>query len=90
MQFRQILRALGKKPEGKVKLRELLFKNRQRLTEREYWIIEFIYLKRLSIENVANKFNLSKGYFHSVLNIALTRFETLIDDKEMREIIETI
>lgn len=90
MQFRQILRALGKKPQGKVKLRSILFKNRHRLSEREYWIIAYTYLERLSNENVADKLNLSISHFYTNLNIALTRLETLIDDKEMREIVEML
>lgn len=90
MQFRQILRTLGKKTQGKVKLRSILFKNRHRLSEREYWIITYTYLERLSNENVADKLNLSISHFYSNLNIALTRLETLIGDKEMREIIEML
>lgn len=90
MQFRQILRALGKKPKGKVKLRSILFKNRHRLSERDYWLIAYTYLERLSNENVADKLNLSISYFYTQLNIALAKFETLIDDKEMREIIEML
>lgn len=90
MNFRQILRVLCKNNKGKVTLRELLFKNRHRLTERDYLIIELVYLKRLSNENVADKLNLSISHFYTNFNIALTRLETLIDDKEMREIVEML
>jgi len=44
MQFKQILRALGKTNKGRVKLREILFKNRRRMTEREFWNLEYTYL----------------------------------------------
>lgn len=90
MNFRQILRILCKKNEGKIKLRELLFKNRRRLTEQDYLIIENIYLNQLSNNEVAKIVNLSPSYFYTILNMSLIKFETLIDDKEMREIIEKL
>lgn len=90
MQFRQILRALGKTLKGKVKLREILFRNRHRLSEREFWILEYTYLEKLSTYNVSDKLGLSNSHYHNVLNTALTKFETLISDTEKLEIIETI
>lgn len=90
MQFRQILRALGKTLKGRVKLREILFRHRHRMTDREFWILEYTYLERLSTFNVADKLGVSSTQYHSVLNIALSKFEILIDDNTLREIIEII
>lgn len=90
MQFRQILRALGKTLKGRVKLRELLFRNRHRMTDREFWILEYTYLEKLSTFNVSEKLGLSSSHYHNVLNMALTKFETLISDAEMREIVEML
>lgn len=90
MQFRQILRALGKSLKGKVKLREILFKNRHRMTEREFWILEYTYLEKLSTFNVSDKLGLSNSHYHNVLNTALTKLETLISDTEKLEIIEML
>ncbi len=90
MQFRQILRALRKTNKGRAKLREILFKNRHRMTEREFWILEYTYLEKLSTFNVSDKLGLSSSQYHSVLNAALAKFEVLIDDITLREIIEII
>mgnify|MGYP003294933520 CR=1 FL=1 len=90
MQLRQILRALGKTTKGKVKLREILFRQRHRLLEREFWILEYTYLEKLSVENVREKLALSSSHYHNVLNMALSKFETLIDDNTMRSIIELL
>lgn len=90
MQFRQILRALGKTPKGKAKLREILFRRRHKMTDRDFWIIQYTYLEKLSTFNVSNKLGLSNSHYHNVLNSALAKFETLISDIEIREIIEMI
>lgn len=90
MQFRQILRALGKTLKGKVKLREILFRNRHRLTEREFWILEYTYLEKLSTYNIADKMGLSNSHYHNVLNMALTKFEALMSDSEKLQIIEML
>lgn len=90
MQFRQILRALGKTTRGKTKLREILFRQRHRMSEREFWILEYTYLEKLSTYNVSDKLGLSNSHYHNVLNNALTKFETLISDTEKLEIIEII
>lgn len=90
MQFRQILRALGKTPKGKVKLRQILFKHRHKMREREFWILEYTYLEKLSTFNVSDKLGLSSSHYHNVLNMALTKLETFIDDITMREIVEMI
>lgn len=90
MQFRQILRALGKTFQGRTKLREILFKNRHRMTDREFWILEYTYLEKLSTLNVSDKLGLSSSHYHNILNLSLTKFETLINDAEMREIVEML
>lgn len=90
MQFRQILRALGKNLNGRVKLREKLFKNRHRMTDREFWILEYTYIEKLSTINVADKLGLSRSHYHNLINSALTKFETLLNDTEIREIVEMI
>jgi len=90
MQFRQILRALGKTFKGRTKLREILFKHRHKMTEREFWILEYTYIEKLSTFNVSDKLGLSSSHYHNVLNMALTKFETLIDDVTIREIVEMI
>lgn len=90
MQFRQILRALGKTLKGKVKLREILYQNRHKMTEREFWILEYTYLEKLSTFNVSDKLGLSNSHYYCVLNTALGKFEGLINDTTLREIIEII
>lgn len=90
MQFRQISRALGKTLKGRTKLREILFKNRHRMNEREFWILEYTYLEKLSTYNVSDKLGLSNSHYHNVLNMALTKFEALMPDSEKLEIIEML
>lgn len=90
MQFRQILRALGKTPKGKAKLREILYRYRHKMTNREFWLLEYTYLEKLSTFNVSDKLGLSSSHYHSVLNAALGKFEGLIDDTTVRQIIEMI
>lgn len=90
MQTRQILRALGKTPKGKIKLREILYKNRYRLTAREFNILEYTYINRLSTFDVSEKIGVSSSHYHNVLNAALSKFEGLIDDIIMREILTLI
>lgn len=90
MQIRQILRALGKTTKGKVKLREILFKNRHRMTEREFWILEYTYLEKLSTFNVSDKLGLSNSHYHNVLNMALAKFESFVDKNLLLELIQII
>lgn len=90
MQFRQILRALGKSSKGKIKLREILFKNRHRMQEREFWILQYTYLEKLSTYNVADKLGFASTQYHTVLNTALAKLEVLVDDITLREIVELI
>lgn len=90
MQFRQILRALGKTPKGKAKLREILYKYRHKMTNREFWLLEYTYINRLPTFDVSDKLGLSSSHYHCVLNAALGKFEGLIDDTTLRGIVEII
>ncbi|MCM1339777.1 MAG: DUF1492 domain-containing protein [Muribaculaceae bacterium] len=90
MQFRQILRTLGKTPKGKVKLREILYKNRHRMTAREFNILEFTYINQLSTLDVSDKIGLATTQYHNVLNTALAKLEVLIDNITLREIVEIL
>lgn len=90
MQFRQILRALGKTSKGRVKLRQILFKHRHKMSDREFWILEYTYLEKLSTFNVSDKLGLSSSHYHNVLNTSLAKLETFIDDVTIREIIEIL
>lgn len=90
MQFRQILRTLGKKPKGRNKLREILFRHRHKMTDREFWILEYTYVERLSTFNVSDKLSLSSSHYHNILNSALAKFETLIDNTTLRDIVEIL
>lgn len=90
MQFRQILRKLCNTPRGKAKFQELLVKYRHRMTEREYGFLEDIYYKKLPILDVAYKYGLSISHFYCVLNPVLVKFETLLSDTEIRQIVEFI
>lgn len=88
MQLRQILRRLGSKYGGKDKIRELLNKKLYRLKQRDYDILAYVYIEKLSVENVRNKLGLSESHYHNVLNIALEKLEALITDAEHRELTE--
>lgn len=88
MHLRKILRALGKTPKGKVKLREILFKQRYRLAERELQLLEYTYLEKLSVENIVEKLSLSNSHYFNLINMALSKLEALIDDATMREIVD--
>lgn len=78
MRFRQILRALGKTEKGKAKLSALLYENKHKLNNREYWLLKYTYVEQLSRDTVAGKFALSTSHYHNAMNNALTRFETLV------------
>ena len=90
MQLRQILRRLGSKYNGKAKIRELLDKKLYRLKQRDYDILAYAYIEKLSVENIRNKLGMSESHYHNALNIALEKLEALITDAEHRELIELI
>lgn len=88
MQLRQILRRLGSKYSGKAKIRELLDKKLYRLKPRDYDILAYAYIEKLSVENIKNKLGMSESLYHNALNIALEKLEALITDAEHRELTE--
>lgn len=45
------------------------------LTEREYWLMKYCYIKDLMVENICPRLALSRPYYHIVKNIALTKIE---------------
>lgn len=90
MQLRQILRRLGSKYSGKDKIRELLDKKLYRLKQRDYDILAYAYIEKLSVENISIKLGFSESHYHNVLNIALEKLEALISDSEYRELIGII
>lgn len=90
MQLRQILRALGKKPLGKAKVLEILKSAKPKLTEREFWLLEYTYYERLSVFNICDKLNISSSYYQHLMNTALGKLEIIIDDATLRQMIEII
>ena len=90
MQLRQILRALGKKTQGKAKILEILKAAKPKLNEREYWLLEYTYYEKLSVFNICDKLNLSSSYYQHLMNTALGKLSVIIDDTTLREMIEII
>lgn len=86
MQLRQILKELGKTPTGKAKILDVLKRRRNKLGEC-FWLLEYAYYERLSVENICKKLFLSKSDYHNKLNCALERLDVLIDDTTHREMI---
>lgn len=90
MNFRQVLKCLRKTYKGKAKVREVLEKVKNKLDRRDYDIIQYSFIEKLSNLNVANKIGLSSSHYQSVLNTTLAKFELLVDDKTFREMIELV
>ena len=90
MQFRQILRALGKNQKGKIHLAKLLARYKTRMTDREFQILNLTYIKKLPAFDVADKLGFSNSHYHNVLNPALAKFEAFIDDVSLREIVDIL
>lgn len=90
MQFRQILRALGKTPKGRAKLSEVLFQYRHKFSDREFWLIKYTYLEKLSVMNVSEKLSLSRSHYHSLMNSSLSKFETLVGINGLLEFIKIV
>ena len=88
MQFRQILRKLGKTKQGKIKLREILDRYKHRLTQREYDILYMTYLKRELIGKICRELHFCRTSYFSFLNTTLTKLETLLSDTTIREIVQ--
>ena len=90
MQLRQILRGLSKTYKGRTKIRELLARYKAKLTDNEFWVINYTYAQEESITNVCELLGLSKTLYHNVLNTSLSKLEILIDDATLREIIKVL
>ena len=88
MQLRQILKKLGKHYKGKSRIRELLERKKYRLEQREYDVLAYAYIEKLSVENIRNKLNISESLYHNILNIALGKLNALLSDSEYRELNE--
>lgn len=90
MLFRQILRAIGKKKEGKELIKEVLDKYKSKFSEREYLILEYTYYKKLPALSVGDELGLSSSHYQHVLNNALSKLEVLIDDFIFREMTKMV
>lgn len=47
------------------------------LTEREYWLMKYCYIKDLMVENICPRLNISRPYYHIIKNLALTKIDFL-------------
>lgn len=90
MQLRQIFRGLSKTYRGRTKVRELLARYKNKLSNNEYWIIQYTYAEEQAITYVCELLGFSKTLYHNTLNTALSRLEILIDDATLREIIKVL
>ena len=88
MELRQILRGLSKTYKGRTKIRELLARHKHRLTNSEYWLIEYTYIKEESVYQTCELLGFSKTLYHTTLNRALSKLDILIDDATMRDLIK--
>lgn len=80
MLLRQTLWALGRTPEGKELIFDILMKHKDRLGEQAFWILEYKYYERLSNLNVGDKMNLSSSYYQQIAKESLSKLEMLLDD----------
>lgn len=90
MQLRQILRRLGKTNKGRVKLREILLMHKSKMRDREFQILKYTYLKKLSPFNVSEKLGFSYSHYYNILNMALAKFESFLDKNLLLELIQII
>ena len=90
MDFRQVLRGLAKSYNGRAKLLEIIKRNKNKLTERSFWVLEYTYFERLGIDNVAKKLNCSVSQYQVELKHAIGKLDLLVDDMTFREIIGII
>lgn len=90
MQLRQIFRGLSKTYKGRTKVRELLARYKAKLTDNEYWVINYTYAQDEPINHVCELLGFSKSLYHNTLNTSLSRLEILIDDATLREIIKVL
>jgi hypothetical protein len=90
MQLRQILKELGKTPNGKAKILDVLRRRRNKLGDYNFWFLEYVYFERLTRENICKKLVLSESHYHNKLNQALERLDVLIDDITHREMVDLV
>ncbi len=85
-ELRQILKGLGKTPEGIEKRSEIISKYKIRLPELDYKLLYYTFVKNYSVGNICMKFipNAESTYYNK-LDKALARLEMLITDSEFRE-----
>jgi DNA-directed RNA polymerase specialized sigma24 family protein len=88
MQLRQILKELGKTPQGKAKILDVLKRRRNKLGDNCFWMLLYAYYDKLSRENICKKFVLSLSDYHNKINRALDKLDALIDDATHREMID--
>lgn len=86
MQLCQILKALSKHMKGKEKIREVLYKYKSRMTDIDFWLLEYVFLEQLSPENIQNKFAMAESTYYQAKKIALGKLEALLTDKEFKEL----
>lgn len=90
MELRQILRGLSRTYNGRTKIRELLARHKYKLTNSEYWLIEYTYIKEESVYQTCELLGFSKTLYHTTLNRALSKLDILIDDTTMRDLIKIL
>lgn len=88
MQFRQILKKLSKTQKGKIKLRETFDKYKYRLTDGEYKLLIQYFLEKLTPSKIAYELGFSKSHYYTILCSTLSKFEALINDATLRDLIE--
>lgn len=88
MQFRQILRKLGKTTQGKIKLREILDRYKHRLTEREIKVLRMTYLEKELKNKICAEMHFCRTSYFSFLNTTLAKLEALLNDTTIREIVQ--
>lgn len=86
MQFKQILKSLAKHSAGRNKLREILFKYKSRLPEQDFWILEYLFLEKLSVENIKNKFAMAESTYYQALKQAIGKLEVLLTSQEFKDL----
>jgi hypothetical protein len=78
---RQLLRFYSKDKDGRIYLRKLFKKAKENndITEEEYWLLTYAYAECRMVENTCAKLGMSKGTYHSRLNIALLKIDYIIN-----------
>ena len=88
MEFRKVIRGLAKTYSGRAKVLEIIKRNKHRLSERDFWVLEYTYFERLGSANVASKMGCSVSQYQIELKQAIGKLEMLIDDTTFRELVK--